>query len=65
DQRLYRRRRHHRSRRIRRTIQQLGIHRFVPPERLVDTRAAALQGALELLDSPSDSSAPVVTSPAV
>ncbi|MGD1929609.1 MAG: SulP family inorganic anion transporter [Leptolyngbyaceae cyanobacterium] len=46
-------------------LEKLGIHRFVPPERLVDTRAAALQGALELLDSPSDSSAPVVTSPAV
>ncbi|MEM1291841.1 MAG: SulP family inorganic anion transporter [Cyanobacteria bacterium P01_H01_bin.162] len=46
-------------------LEKLGIHRFVPPERLVDTRVAALQGALELLDSPSDSSAPVVTSPAV
>lgn len=46
-------------------LEKLGIHRFVPPERLVDTRVAALQGALDLLDSPSDSSAPVVTSPAV
>ncbi|MEL6398932.1 MAG: SulP family inorganic anion transporter [Cyanobacteria bacterium J06626_4] len=46
-------------------LEKLGIHRFVPPERLLDTRVAALQGALELLDSPSDSSAPVVTSPAV
>ena len=46
-------------------LEKLGIHRFVPQERLVTNRVEALQGALELLDSPSDSSAPVVTSPTV
>ena len=46
-------------------LEKLGIQRFVPQERLVGTRVEALQGALDLLDSPSDSSAPVVTSPAM
>jgi SulP family sulfate permease len=34
-----------------RRLEKLGIHRFVPDERIVDTRTKALQGALAMLDS--------------
>lgn len=46
-----------------RRLTKLGVHRFVPDGRLVETRTQALRGALALIDRPADSSpVPVVPS---
>ena len=38
-----------------RRLTKLGVHRFVPDERIVETRVQALQGALPLITIPTDS----------
>jgi SulP family sulfate permease len=46
-----------------RRLEKLGVRRFVPTERIVETRTEALQGALTLLENPSGGEAQVVPSP--